>query len=389
MISSIQGSTVSTGVVTTDASTYKPAIPAGGVSTTSPGPTQNQIGFFGYGFIPGSSSTSFVSVSTPAGLTWSAGPGPTTPLFYAGNGGTGGGSGAAKPDNNGAIFAVAGLGDTPWSSASTPATAATYTPVFTQSPNGPANILSPSFGVTAWIDTTTTGTGGFASVVDYSTSTYVITVHGFSATELITNTIGGSSMVSGATGFGTCTTTSGGTCSTVAAKVPDLGAGPQNVVATGGASGVTVTLTGGATYDPRVDGAGGTSANTALNIVAGNAGSTTILRTGTTFGVHGLYANTAYQIVWNGAGASPIATGTVIGTFTSTATGGIPVPGVQVTVPADISGIHISISKGLQRQEPASCTPTPYRVTGSTLTLVWARLSTPSLETCSSTWAQA
>jgi hypothetical protein len=101
-----------------------------------------------------------------------------------------------------------------------------------------------------------------------------------------------------------------------------------------------VTLTAGATYDPRIDGAGGSSPNTALNIVAGNAGSSTILRTGTTFGAHGLYANTAYQIVWNGAGPSPIASGTVIGTFTSTATGGIPVPGVQVTVPADISGIH-------------------------------------------------
>jgi hypothetical protein len=140
-------------------------------------------------------------------------------------------------------------------------------------------------------------------------------------------------MVSG----GTSTASSTGASSTAAGKVPDLAAGPQNVVATGSVSATVVTLTGGAVYDPRIDSSG---SGTALNIVAGNAGSTTILRTGTTFGVHGLYANSAYQIVWNGAGVSPITPGTVIGTFTSTATGGIPVPGVQITLPSDISGIH-------------------------------------------------
>jgi hypothetical protein len=82
-------------------------------------------------------------------------------------------------------------------------------------------------------------------------------------------------------------------------------------------------------------------ATQALSSVAGNAGSTTIIRTGTNFGVHGLYANTAYSIIWNAGIAGPGTTGTVLGTFTSTATGGIPVPGVQVTIVADTSGFHL------------------------------------------------
>jgi hypothetical protein len=328
LISSIIGTATSTGVASLDAANYKPAVPAGGVSTSSPAPAQNQLGFLGYGFVPGGGGGGFVSVTTPSGVTWS-----TVPAFYAGNGGTAGVSGAAKPDANGALFGIAGLGDTAWSTSGAPTSAASYSPTFSQGAVSPANILSPSFGITSWIDTTSASVCGycFASVVDYSTGTYVIAVHGFGATDVITVTLGGASMVSG----GTCTAASG-FCITVAGKVPDLGAGPQNVVATGSVTGTAVTLTGGATYDPRIDNTGGT----AMNIVSGSAGTNTILRTGTTFGVHGLYPSTAYSIVWNGAGVSPIPAGTVIGTFTSTATGGIPVPGVQLTVPADISGIH-------------------------------------------------
>ena len=60
------------------------------------------------------------------------------------------------------------------------------------------------------------------------------------------------------------------------------------------------------------------------------------MRTATNYGVHGLAANTAYNIIWNAIGGS-----VNVGTFTSTATGGIPVPGKQFTIPSDSSGIHI------------------------------------------------
>ena len=155
-------------------------------------------------------------------------------------------------------------------------------------------------------------------------------------------------------------------------------------------SGVTVTLTGGATYDPRVDGAGGTSANTALNIVAGNAGSTTILRTGTTFGVHGLYANTAYQHRLERRGRISNRhrnrnrnlhfDGDWRNTSPRSPDNG---PSRHQRHPPNRSRKDCIARDQLHvRQHPTGST-------GSTLTLVWARLSTPSLETCSSTWAQA
>jgi hypothetical protein len=48
-------------------------------------------------------------------------------------------------------------------------------------------------------------------------------------------------------------------------------------------------------------------------------------------------ANTLYTIVWDPTQG----TQATLGTFTSTATGGVPTPGVQVTIPAGASGDHI------------------------------------------------
>ncbi|HEV2390673.1 MAG TPA: hypothetical protein VGS04_08120, partial [Nitrososphaerales archaeon] len=80
------------------------------------------------------------------------------------------------------------------------------------------------------------------------------------------------------------------------------------------------------------------SSNGAQTILpdTGSAGTTAVLRTGSTYGIHGLLASTAYNVVWNSVSGS-----ITVGTFTSTATGGIPVPGVQITVPGDSSGVHI------------------------------------------------
>jgi hypothetical protein len=97
-------------------------------------------------------------------------------------------------------------------------------------------------------------------------------------------------------------------------------------------------VTGAVSYDPAILGtpAAPSSCTTscALSVVSGISSSTTILRTGIGFGVHGLDANTEYYIVWNGQQGTYYS-------FVSTATGGIPVPGVQITIPADTSGIHI------------------------------------------------
>jgi len=332
LISSVIGITAtSTGVVSLDQANYKP----GSVSTaskTSPAPIQNQIGFFGYGFVPAGGA---LSIATPAGAAFCTNTACTatggTPSFFTGYLG-----GAGHGDNNGAFFATAILADTPWSATATPTVAQSYTATVAQAGGAPANILSPSFGITPWIDTTTNGIT--PTTVDYTTSTFTAKVHGFGATDVVTLSIGNTPMVSG----GTCTTNTGGFgpggCPSAVAQVPDLGAGKQNVLATGSVTGATVTATGAVTYDPNVD---QTTGGTALNQVAGTGGSSTILRTGSAtsgpaYGVHGLTASTAYSIVWNAISGS-----TVIGTFTSTATGGIPVPGVQVTIPADISGIHV------------------------------------------------
>jgi len=74
----------------------------------------------------------------------------------------------------------------------------------------------------------------------------------------------------------------------------------------------------------------------ALSTNQGSAGTTVALQTGAIGsnnpGIHGLAANTQYNIMWD--------TTTQIGTFTSTSSGGVPV-GTQFTVPAGTSGVHV------------------------------------------------
>jgi len=312
LISSIIGSATTTGVASTDASAYKPGSTT--VSLTSPAPQTSQIGFFGYGFVPAAAG-GVLSIASP-----SAGAGYSTAVAYsAGNGGVGGANGAGKPDANGAFFATAVLGDTPWSSAVTPTTASSYAATVTQAGTAPANILSPSFGVTVWTSAPTVAS------VDFATATSV-TGHGFSAGETLTLKVGGTATTGGAA---TCTAANG--FCTLTGTVADIAGGSQSVTVTGGSSGQTA-ISGTVTVNAIV------SKNGAQAILpnTGSAGTTAVLRTGSTYGVHGLLANTAYNLVWNSISGS-----TIVGTFTSTATGGIPVPGVQFTVPSDSSGIHI------------------------------------------------
>lgn len=316
LISSVIGTGSSTGVASLSGTAFMPGTPAAGASTTSPAPQQNEIGFFGYGFVNGVGGGGALAIATPTGVTWA-----TAPVFVTGNAG-----GATHADANGAFFATALLGNTAWSTAAAPSTAASYTPTVTQAATAPANILSPSFGITPWVDA-----GSIipvSTVVDYTTSNFQVTVHGFGATDTVTIKIGGASMVSGGT-----IAVASGAGTTAAGQVPDLAGGAQSITATGSVSGATATAAGAVFYAPQVNSAAGVSA---LSINQGGAGQTTVIRTGVNYGIHGLSANTAYSIVWNAISGSQI-----LGTFTSTATGGVPIPGTQVTIPSDSSGVHI------------------------------------------------
>jgi hypothetical protein len=70
----------------------------------------------------------------------------------------------------------------------------------------------------------------------------------------------------------------------------------------------------------------------ALSVNSGNAGTSVALLSATTGGLHGLAANTAYTVMWDGTDQ--------VSSFTSTASGEVPI-GVSFTVPAGVSGFHI------------------------------------------------
>jgi len=125
--------------------------------------------------------------------------------------------------------------------------------------------------------------------------------------------------------------TSTGTCTTSSTTVPDLAGGVYTPTASDG----TNTATDASTFTQAVR-ADYTGTSDTLTDNTDVTGATTIVRTGAAFGVHGLAANTAYTITFDAAAGS-----TQVGSFTSTSSGGIPAPGVQFTVPADSSGVHI------------------------------------------------
>jgi len=300
VISSIATLTgVGTGVVTTDASSYKPGTGFTSTATTTAGPQQNQIGVFGYGFVSGNA----ITITASAGLS-------VANVIAPGNANT-----------VGAFFATYTLADTPWSTAGAPTTASTYTLTTTEAVGAPANVLSPSFGITPWIQGPTT------TSADFSTNIAGAKAHGFSAGDTLTLKIGGTAV----TTAGTCGPSVNGSCS-LHGTLPDIAGGSQSVTVTGSLSGQTSTSGTSVTVHAIA------SSNGASTILpnSGSAGTTAVVRTGATYGVHGLAANTAYTIVWNSISGS-----VTVGSFTSTATGGIPVPGVQITVPSDSSGVHV------------------------------------------------
>src|SRR5207302_133888 len=105
-------------------------------------------------------------------------------------------------------------------------------------------------------------------------------------------------------------------------RAPDLAEGIWTAIASDGINNATDTFV----VVPLVDFSG---SNKALTNIMGAAGSTSILVTGSNFGVHGLTANTIYWINWG----IPDARIQPLEKFMTTAAGGIPAPGVQVTIP--------------------------------------------------------
>jgi hypothetical protein len=109
------------------------------------------------------------------------------------------------------------------------------------------------------------------------------------------------------------------------APTPDLAMGAYNINVSGSTKGNWAYSMNQMYIDP-------IQAGGVLSISSGNAGQTVAILTGGANGLHGLAANTAYNIMWD--------TTDNVGTFTSTPNGQVPI-GTSFVVPAGTSGFHI------------------------------------------------
>jgi len=318
-------------------------------NAVNPAPRPDQVAFIGYDY---KQALGMVTFGGSANFGTVPGTGvPNCPT--AGNGGTIGVSGICVPDNNGAVFATGLLTDTAYSNPAS-STATTYSLTSTQG----ALVTNPgSFTIQPWVDWTsylvssTTTTISSIPTLDYA-QTFTWAVHGFASGETVNNYVGGASFVTAET----VAVNANGAGQANPQVVPDLASGAVTVSSSGQTSGISATGTG-AKYVPRADNepnefapAGvGLSGTGTLNVLVGGSGTNVILRTGGTsaawselaaaqggFGVHGLLPNTAYSVVWD-----PSTDATVVATFTSTASGSIPNPGVQWVLGAYSTGNHI------------------------------------------------
>ena len=295
-IVSTNGITGSVATATLDSSSYMPN-------------SGSYVTVFGYGFIP----TSAVTVAFP---------GPT--------GGTALTFDSPAPNANGAFWSVGQsvLGEEP--SGATPASG--YTVSVSQASIGAVN--QPTVVVTPWMSFTSSGVTS-SETISFGT-TPSVTFHGFTATKSCTLMAGiipitfTTACTIGANGAETVTVgVLGGSAGAI-----DLSGGPHTLTGSDGV--VTGTLTAFILPASFAGGVNPTSATT-LSVNTGPAATVTTLRTASSYGLHGLMASTVYTIVWDPSQG----TQATLGTFTSTATGGVPTPGVQVTVPAGASGDHI------------------------------------------------
>jgi hypothetical protein len=227
-------------------------------------------------------------------------------------------SGGTVPVQNGGCF-----NDEPYSSSETNRVTVTIPPTGLTV----GSVLEPTIHIAPWISLSGLTTTTFQSAPT------TVTYHGFTATDSCTLTVAGTSLSFNA---GACTIGTNGNV------------GPLNVVSSGlatadlpggaftatGSDGVVTATAGGFVLPTAVW--GGTAATTALSCDAAAPGTIIILRSSTTFGVHGLAPNTAYSVVIDPGQSGQV----TLSTFTSSAAGQIPAPGVQFAVPSVAGGFH-------------------------------------------------
>jgi len=289
----------------------------------------DNVYFFGYGFVNGGPVVSIdtTNLGTISGISALTVNGQNTIQTLA-------------PDLNGAIFVTGESGDL-----QTPEAQGTYQVNFIQGTTltGPANIVSPSYTATAtlYLNQFDTGDisggiiyqpagsgGGWCTTCEEIDSTAVVQAEFFAASSTVTVTVGGNTLASGTTSLNGEFTTN-----TITQSALDLAAGTWTATASDGTNSGTDTFV----TNPIVTGPGfGGHALTTSG--PAKAGTYTTLLTTANYGVHGLLANTAYDVNWGMVGATGVQT---VGTFTSTSTGGIPVPGVQIQIPSGSVGNHI------------------------------------------------
>jgi len=298
----------------------------------------DNVYFFGYGFVNGGPVVTIdtTNLGTITGISALTVNGQNTIQTLA-------------PDPNGAIFVTGESG-----TLDTPEAQGTYQVNFQQGTTitGPANIVSPSYTATATLylnqfDTALISGGiiyqpanmtagwcdnppytSFPDVCENVNSEAVVQAEFFAASSTVTVTVGGNTLASGTTSINGEFTTN-----TITQSALDLAAGTWTATASDGTNSGTDTFV----VNPIVTGPGfGGHALTTAG--PAKAGTYTTMLTTANYGVHGLLANTVYDVNWGMVGATGVQT---VGTFTSTATGGIPVPGIQIQIPSGSVGNHI------------------------------------------------
>ena len=266
------------------------------------------------GSVTGGTDTSGAIVATANGAFWDvlSGAGGSTSC-------TGENTLATTPVHTGC------LGEEPY-----PTTTTSSTYAITVTGATVAAVQSPTLAITPWISFSSTSSST-SKTISFGSTWPGVTFHGFTPSDTCTLAVGTTAVVIS----GTCAIGSMGVLSISSGgyTTPDLAGGAATLT---GSDGV-VTGTASLFVLPTSIFAGGL---TSLSSNAGAAGSTTILRTGsgvTGYGIHGLAASTSYTLVWDPTET----TQATLGTFTSTANGNIPAPGVQFTIPTGASGLHI------------------------------------------------
>jgi len=283
LISSVPGTSASTAVVRLNKETF------------FPGDTTERMVLFGHGFAASAS----ITIPDPPGFTFT--PASTT------------------ADLRGAFWLRSDPGMSELA-------AGEFTVAVTG--GGVLNVIQPTYRTQAWVELPATP----PIPLDYKTSIGsigAIKVHGFTASSTVTVKIGPATL-------GTIPVGANGAGSASFGTPVDLAGGTYDVVATDNApTPVSATESGAISIRPRVD---FTSPNNALTVNTGSAGTFTVLRSGSDFGVHGLKASTAYRIHWGLDPAAP-----AIASFTTDTRGQIPPPGVQFSVPGGTAGVHILV----------------------------------------------